>query len=56
MTITIRIENSIITSTYIQYLWVYQQYDLNDKTVIYVLSEYNFPILKITRLLAVSKE
>ncbi len=32
----IRIENGSITPTYIQYLWVRQQSDLNDKTVIYV--------------------
>lgn len=33
----IRIENGSITPTYIQYLWVRQQSDLSDKTVIYVL-------------------
>ncbi|MBP3535295.1 MAG: hypothetical protein J6J53_04690, partial [Muribaculaceae bacterium] len=32
----IRIENGSITPTYIQYLWVRQQSDLSDKTVIYV--------------------
>lgn len=35
----IRIENGSITPTYIQYLWVRQQSDLNDKTVIYVPTE-----------------
>ena len=45
----IRIENGSITPTYIQYLWVRQQADLNDKTVIYVPTETNLPILESTR-------
>lgn len=45
----IRIENGSITPTYIQYLWVRQQGDLNDKTVIYVPTEANLPILESTR-------
>lgn len=47
----IRIENGSITPTYIQYLWVRQQADLNDKTVIYVPTETNLPILESTRSL-----
>ena len=45
----IRIENGSITPTYIQYLWVRQQADLSDKTVIYVPTETNLPILESTR-------
>ncbi len=52
----IRIENGSITPTYIQYLWVRQQSDLNDKTVIYVPTESNLPILESTRLLDNPKE
>lgn len=47
----IRIENGSITPTYIQYLWVRQQADLSDKTVIYVPTETNLPILESTRAL-----
>lgn len=47
----IRIENGSITPTYIQYLWVRQQSDLNNKTVIYVPTETNLPILESTRAL-----
>ncbi len=45
----IRIENNSITPTYIQYLWVRQQGDLNNKTVIYVPTESNLPILEAGR-------
>lgn len=45
----IRIENGSLTSTYIQYLWVRQQSDLNNKTVIYIPTEGNLPILESTR-------
>ena len=45
----IRIENGSITPTYIQYLWVRQQSNLNDKTVIYVPAETNLPLLESTR-------
>lgn len=45
----IRIENGSLTPTYIQYLWVRQQSDLNDKTVIYVPTETNLPILEANR-------
>ena len=41
----IRIENGSLTPTYIQYLWVRQQNDLNNKTVIYVPTETNLPII-----------
>ncbi len=47
----IRIENGSITPTYIQYLWVHQQSNLNDKTVIYVPTESNLPILESPRML-----
>lgn len=46
----IKIENGSITPTYIQYLWVRQQSDLNDKTVIYVPTETNLPLLESTRM------
>lgn len=46
----IRIENGSLTSTYIQYLWVRQQSDLNNKTVIYIPTENNLPILEASRL------
>lgn len=52
----IRIENGSITPTYIQYLWVRQQGDLNNKTVIYVPTETNLPILESTRALQSPKE
>lgn len=46
----IQIENGSITPTYIQYLWVRQQSNLNDKTVIYVPTEGGLPILEAGRL------
>lgn len=52
----IRIENGSITPTYIQYLWVRQQGDLNNKTVIYVPTETNLPILEATRGLNVPND
>ncbi len=52
----IRIENGSITPTYIQYLWVRQQSDLSDKTVIYVPTETNLPILESTRALTMPQE
>jgi hypothetical protein len=45
----IKIENGALTSTYIQYLWVRQQQSLNDKTVIYIPTETNLPILEANR-------
>ena len=46
----IRIENGSLTPAYIQYLWVRQQANLNDKTVIYVPTETNLPILEANRM------
>ncbi len=46
----IKIENGSITPTYIQYLWVRQQSDLSDKTVIYIPTESNLPLLEANRL------
>lgn len=51
----IKIENGSITPTYIQYLWVRQQSDLNDKTVIYVPTETNLPLLESTRMNQINK-
>lgn len=45
----IKIENGSITPTYIQYLWVRQQSDLSDKTVIYIPTESNLPLLESTK-------
>ena len=46
----IRIENGSLTPTYIQYLWVRQQSNLNDKTVIYIPTESNLPIPESPRM------
>ncbi len=51
----IRIENGALTPTYIQYLWVRQQVNLNDKTVIYIPTETNLPILEATRFVNTTK-
>lgn len=45
----IKIENGSITPEYIQYLWVRQQGSLSDKTVIYIPTEANLPILEANR-------
>lgn len=45
----IKIENGSITPAYIQYLWVRQQSNLNDKTAIYIPTETNLPILEASR-------
>lgn len=45
----IKIENGSITPTYIQYLWVRQQSNLNDKTVVYIPTETNLPLLEANR-------
>ncbi|MCU0401367.1 MAG: hypothetical protein MUE75_10225 [Algoriphagus sp.] len=45
----IAIENGAITEKYIQYLWVRQQKNLSDKTVIYIPTEANLPLLESTR-------
>lgn len=52
----IRIENGSITPTYIQYLWVRQQGDLNNKTVIYVPTETNLPILEASRTQSIQNQ
>lgn len=46
----IKIENGSITPAYIQYLWVRQQNNLNDKTVIYIPTETNLPVLEASRI------
>ena len=45
----IKIENGSLSPAYIQYLWVRQQSTLNDKTVIYIPTEANLPILEAGR-------
>ena len=50
-----KIENGSITPTYIQYLWVRQQSDLSDKTVIYIPTESNLPLLESTRMNKIGK-
>ena len=45
----IEIENGKLTETYIRYLWVRQQNDLNNKTIIYIPTEGGLPILESTR-------
>lgn len=45
----IRIENGSLTPEYIQYLWVRQQSNLGEKTVIYIPTEANLPILEAGR-------
>lgn len=52
----IRIENGSLTPTYIQYLWVRQQGDLNNKTVIYIPTETNLPVLEAGRISLSNKE
>lgn len=42
----IEIESGKLTENYIRYLWVQQQSDLNDKTVIYIPTEAGLPILE----------
>jgi len=46
----IQIENGSLSEKYIQYLWVRQQKNLNDKTVIYIPTEANLPILEAGRM------
>jgi preprotein translocase subunit SecF len=46
----IKIENGALTAKYIQYLWVRQQSTLNNKTVIYIPTETNLPILEAGRV------
>lgn len=47
----IKIENGSLTKEYIQYLWVRQQSNLSDKTVIYIPTEGNLPLTEANRLL-----
>lgn len=42
----IKVENGELTENYIRYLWVRQQDNLNDKTVIYIPTEAGVPILE----------
>ena len=51
----IKIENGTLTEKYIQYLWVRQQNNLNDKTVIYIPTGGNLPLLEATRLSAINQ-
>jgi hypothetical protein len=46
----IQIENGALSEKYIQYLWVRQQNNLNDKTIIYIPTEGNLPIMEAGRL------
>ena len=46
----IKIENGSLTPEYIQYLWVRQQNNLGDKTVVYIPTETNLPILEANRI------
>lgn len=45
----IEIENGKLTENYIRYLWVRQQNNLSDKTVIYIPTEAGLPILEASR-------
>lgn len=47
----IKIENGTLTDRYIQYLWVRNQNNLSDKTVIYIPTEGNLPIMEAGRFL-----
>ena len=42
----IEVENGKLTENYIRYLWVRQQDNLNDKTVVYIPTEAGLPILE----------
>ena len=42
----IKIEGGGLTENYIRYLWVRQQENLNDKTVIYIPTEGGLPLLE----------
>lgn len=46
----IEIEGGTLTEEYIRYLWVRQQTNLNNKTVIYIPTEAGLPILESQRL------
>ena len=47
----IKIENGTLTDRYIQYLWVRNQNNLSDKTVIYIPTEGNLPIMEAGRFI-----
>jgi len=47
---SIAIEGGKLTEQYIRYLWVRQQDNLNDKTVIYLPTEGGLPVLEAPRL------
>jgi len=47
----IKIEDGTLTDRYIQYLWVRNQNNLNDKTVIYIPTETNLPVLEAGRFM-----
>lgn len=47
---SISTEASTITPDYVRYLWVRQQDNLNDKTVVYIPTEGGLPILEANRL------
>ena len=48
----IEIEDGKLTDTYIKYLWVRQQSDLGDKTVIYIpTGDFGLPVTESQRLL-----
>lgn len=46
----IEIESGKLTENYIRYLWVQQQDNLNDKTVVYIPTEAGLPITESKRL------
>lgn len=45
----IAIESGKLTENYIRYLWVQQQDNLNDKTVVYIPTEAGLPLLEANR-------
>lgn len=47
----IKIENGSLTDNYIRYLWVRQQNNLNDKTVVYIpTGDFGIPVIEANRL------
>ncbi|HHT04486.1 MAG TPA: hypothetical protein GX005_09240 [Bacteroidales bacterium] len=52
----IKIENGTLSDRYIQYLWVRNQNNLNDRTIVYVPTETNLPILEAGRMTNFKKE
>ena len=45
----IEIEGGMLTENYIRYLWVRQQSNLNDRTIIYIPTEAGLPVLEANR-------